>query len=67
MSETPTTTTTFEDKTLKCCDCGEPFTWTVGEQEWFAKQKDPDSGKPFVPPRRCKKCRDQRKAQRPAK
>ena len=67
MAET-TTTTTYVDKVLKCCepDCKADFTWTAGEQEWFAAKQDPDSGKPFVPPRRCKTCRERKRAEREA-
>ena len=45
----------FEDKTLKCKDCGEEFVFTAGEQEFY-------ESKGFVnEPQRCKKCRDARK------
>ncbi|MCL2086098.1 MAG: zinc-ribbon domain containing protein [Oscillospiraceae bacterium] len=45
----------FEDKTLNCKDCGEEFTFTSGEQEFYAE-------KGFVnEPQRCKDCRDARK------
>ncbi len=47
----------YEDKTLKCQDCGEDFVFTAGEQEFYAE-------KGFVNiPKRCKKCRDEKKAQ----
>lgn len=46
----------FEDKTLKCKECGEDFVFTAGEQEFYAE-------KGFVnEPQRCKNCRDARKA-----
>ena len=46
----------FEDKTLKCKECGEEFVFTAGEQEFYAE-------KGFVnEPQRCKNCRDARKA-----
>lgn len=45
----------FEDKTLKCKECGEEFVFTAGEQEFYAE-------KGFVnEPQRCKNCRDARK------
>ncbi|MGN1081205.1 MAG: zinc-ribbon domain containing protein [Acutalibacteraceae bacterium] len=45
----------FEDKTLKCKECGEEFVFTAGEQEFYAE-------KGFVnEPQRCKSCRDARK------
>ncbi|MEG1551191.1 MAG: zinc-ribbon domain-containing protein, partial [Oscillospiraceae bacterium] len=45
----------YEDKTLICKDCGNEFTFTAGEQEFYAE-------KGFVnEPQRCKTCRDSRK------
>lgn len=45
----------YEDKTLKCKECGCDFTFTAGEQEFYAE-------KGFVnEPQRCKPCRDARK------
>ena len=45
----------YEDKTLKCKDCGNDFVFTAGEQEFYAE-------KGFVnEPQRCKECRDARK------
>jgi hypothetical protein len=49
-------TSSYVDKTLKCADCKAEFQWTAGEQEWFARQN-------FTAPRRCKPCRDKRKAE----
>ena len=46
------------DKTLKCRDCGEEFTFTAGEQEFY-KEKGFDNE-----PTRCPSCRKARKAQR---
>ena len=45
----------FKDKTITCCDCHEDFTFTAGEQEFYAE-------KGFSDPVRCKACRDARKA-----
>ncbi|KKL94355.1 hypothetical protein LCGC14_1865470 [marine sediment metagenome] len=45
------------DKLLKCGDCGEMFTWSEREQEFY-KEKD------FTPPKRCKPCREKRKKDR---
>ena len=39
----------YEDKVLKCRDCGEEFVFTAGEQEFQNE------------PQRCKSCRDARK------
>ena len=54
MSETK-----YVDKTIKCIEkgCGAEFVFTAGEQEFFAS-KDP----PFAEPKRCKTCRERRKA-----
>ena len=48
----------YKDKTVKCCDCGEDFVFTAGEQEFYAE-------KGFVnEPKRCKSCRDKRKSEK---
>jgi len=45
----------YEDKTLSCKECGSEFTFTAGEQEFYAERG-------FVnEPQRCKSCRDSRK------
>lgn len=47
----------FQDKTLACKDCGKNFTWTAGEQDFFAQ-------KGFSkPPIRCADCRKKKKQQ----
>jgi hypothetical protein len=47
-----------QDQTLRCADCGEEFTWSAGEQEFFRE-------KGFTnPPKRCKQCRQAKKEQR---
>ena len=46
----------MEDKTLICCDCGDEFVFTAGEQEFY-KEKGFDNE-----PKRCKVCRDKKKA-----
>lgn len=43
------------DKTIICKDCGQEFTFTVGEQEFY-QLKGLQSE-----PQRCKSCRDARK------
>ncbi len=48
----------FEDKTLVCQDCGSEFVFTAGEQAFY-KEKGLDNE-----PKRCKACRDKRKAAR---
>ena len=45
----------FQDKVIVCKDCGQEFTFTAGEQEFYAE-------KGFVnEPQRCKDCRNARK------
>jgi predicted N-acetyltransferase YhbS len=51
----------MEDKTLVCQDCGKEFVFTVGEQEFY-KEKGFENE-----PKRCKECRDKRKAERRAR
>ena len=45
----------YEDKTLKCKDCGKEFVFTAGEQEFYAERGFQNE------PQRCKACRDARK------
>ncbi len=45
------------DKTLTCADCGQEFTFTASEQDFYAERG-------FTEPRRCASCRAARKAQR---
>lgn len=45
------------DKTLTCSDCGQSFTFTASEQDFFAERG-------FTEPRRCSTCRANRKASR---
>ena len=47
------------DKTLTCSDCGQEFTFTASEQDFYAERG-------FTEPRRCGSCRAARKAQRNA-
>ena len=46
-----------QDKVLTCADCGQEFTFTAAEQQFYS-----DRG--FSEPRRCASCRAIRKAQR---
>lgn len=46
-----------QDKELTCKDCGQNFTYTTGEQEFFESRG-------FSEPTRCKACRDIRKNQK---
>jgi len=45
------------DKTMTCRDCGKQFTFTAGEQEFYASRG-------FSEPTRCGECRAARKASR---
>lgn len=47
------------DKTLTCADCGQSFTFTASEQDFYAERG-------FTEPRRCPSCRAAKKAQRNA-
>ena len=47
----------FEDKTLQCSDCGQQFTFTSGEQEFYASRGLQNE------PRRCPDCRRSRKSE----
>jgi CxxC-x17-CxxC domain-containing protein len=47
----------FTDRTLSCADCGNEFTFTASEQQFYS-----DRG--FSDPRRCASCRASRKAAR---
>ena len=45
----------YEDKILVCKECGNEFTFTAGEQEFYAARGFQNA------PQRCKACRDARK------
>ena len=45
------------DSTLTCRDCGQAFTFTSGEQDFYASRG-------FSEPSRCPSCREARKAER---
>ncbi|MEF9866447.1 MAG: zinc-ribbon domain containing protein [Oscillospiraceae bacterium] len=45
----------YNDKTIVCKDCGQEFTFTASEQEFFAEKGFTNE------PQRCKPCRDARK------
>ena len=47
----------YDDKTIVCVDCGTEFTFTADEQQRFAERGFTNE------PKRCKTCRDNRKAQ----
>jgi hypothetical protein len=47
----------MDDKTIMCKECGQDFTWTAREQEFYTSQG-------FKPPIRCKACRIKKKNER---
>ena len=48
----------FEEKTLECSDCGNTFTFTAEEQEFFQSKGYTNE------PKRCPGCRQARKQER---
>jgi CxxC-x17-CxxC domain-containing protein len=48
----------YTNETLTCMDCGRPFPFTSGEQEFYAMKGFTNK------PNRCQDCRAARKAQR---
>ena len=48
----------FTDKSLQCADCGATFTFTAGEQEFYAARGYANE------PKRCQTCREARKTKR---
>ena len=46
------------DKTLTCEDCGNPFTFSAGEQEFYRQKGFTNE------PKRCPECRKKRKTER---
>jgi CxxC-x17-CxxC domain-containing protein len=47
----------MSDQTITCRDCGQAFTFTAGEQAFYAERG-------YSTPQRCAGCRAERKAQR---
>lgn len=48
----------YQDKTLKCVDCDQDFTFTANEQEFYAEKGFQNE------PKRCPDCRKAHKASR---
>ena len=48
----------YQDKTITCVDCGEEFVFTARDQEFYAEKGFNNE------PKRCKACRDKKKAER---
>ncbi len=49
---------TYQDKTIQCSDCGANFSFTAGEQEFFASKGYTNE------PKRCPTCRQTRRSNR---
>jgi CxxC-x17-CxxC domain-containing protein len=49
----------YQDKNIACRDCGQEFTFTAGEQEFYAAKGFENE------PTRCKPCRGRKKTDRP--
>jgi CxxC-x17-CxxC domain-containing protein len=49
---------TYTEKSLQCSDCGKPFPFTTGEQEFFATKGFTNE------PKRCSPCRSTRRAEK---
>lgn len=47
----------MSDKKISCRNCGAEFTFTSGEQEWFAERN-------LQEPKNCKSCREERSKQK---
>lgn len=45
----------YQDKTIACNDCGTDFTFTAGEQEFYAEKGFDNE------PKKCKECRQKAK------
>ena len=50
--------TEYKDKTIKCVDCGTEFVFTARDQEFYQEKGFTNE------PKRCKACRDKRKAEK---
>ena len=48
----------FVDRQITCVDCAQPFVFTAGEQEFYSRKGFREE------PKRCKVCREVRKAKR---
>ncbi|HIT21770.1 MAG TPA: zinc-ribbon domain-containing protein [Candidatus Scybalousia intestinigallinarum] len=48
----------YQDKTIKCLDCGKEFIFSARDQEFYAEKGFNNE------PKRCKECREKRKIER---
>jgi hypothetical protein len=51
---------TYQEKSIKCSDCGITFTFTAGEQEFYASKGFTNEPKRCVPCRAIKKSQSDR-------
>ncbi len=49
----------FQDRTLRCVECGTEFVWTAGEQMFYADKNFKNE------PKRCRACKAKRAQQGP--
>jgi len=49
----------FQDRTLRCIECGTEFVWTAGEQLFYADKNFKNE------PKRCRACKGKRAQQGP--
>jgi|GEM_PF-373446 len=47
----------MSDQTIQCVECGNPFTWSAGEQQFYRE-------KGLAQPKHCPECRSHRRAER---
>lgn len=48
----------YQDKTIKCVDCGKEFVFTARDQEFYHEKGFTNE------PKRCKDCREKKKIER---
>ena len=48
----------FQDKTIKCVDCGNEFVFTARDQAFYQEKGFTNE------PKRCKECREKKKAEK---
>ncbi|MDO8640808.1 MAG: zinc-ribbon domain containing protein [Nitrosarchaeum sp.] len=51
------------DQTIKCRDCNNDFVFTESEQAFFQKLVQDGKIPQYIPPKRCKNCRQAKKNQ----
>lgn len=56
MTEASYNNNHYQDKIIRCVDCGKDFTFSAGEAAFFSSKQPP-----LAEPKRCKACRDYRR------